>query len=89
MRDVIIFIVGVLSALTIHSASAQKNDLQECTAISVPTSINLPIRAAGQLQQPPEEISVAFKEILNTVQLPAGFQAVGGGDGMVIACTNR
>ena len=86
MREAVIFVLGALGWMAISSASADEGP-QECTAISVPESVNLPIRAAGTLMQPPTELSAVYKELLNTVQLPPGFHAVGGGSGMVIACT--
>lgn len=64
-----------------------KRPPQRCTAIQVPTSTNLPIVVVGQRFESPTDISKGFTPVLSTVELPAGFKAVGGGAGFVIACT--
>ena len=87
MRDVFMVIVGFLGWLMVDNANAKSNVPQECTAISVPKSVHLPVRINGSLQKAPVEMSRAFAEMINTVQLPPGFAAVGGGGEFVIACT--
>ena len=87
MRDVLLIIIGMLGWFVIANANAQGGTLQECTAIAVPMSSNLPVRVNGALQKPPVEISQTFAESINTVQLPDGFQAIGGDSKVVIACT--
>lgn len=68
---------------------AGKHPPQRCTAISVPISTNFPVVIAGKKMKAPQEYSAAFKPILSLVELPQGYQAVGGGAGFVIACSER
>jgi hypothetical protein len=87
MRDIVLFTVGFFSWMMVDHAYAKDSTQQECTAITVPKSVHLPVRMNGTLQKAPVEISLAFAEMINTVQLPRGFEAVGGGRDVVIACT--
>lgn len=75
-----------LTFLAINLLSA-KSPPQRCTAIAVPTSTNFPVIIAGKRTVAPQQFSAAFKPILSLVELPPGFKAVGGGAGLVIACT--
>ncbi len=86
---VFILTFGSNLLLTHSSTSTAKSTptTQNCTAIKVPISTNLPIKVAGQQFKSPQEYSAAFKPILSVVELPKGYKAVGGGAGFVIACT--
>ena len=75
------FLIGLMSYL----CGAQSTP-QQCTAIQVPKSTNMPVRVNGKKTDPPVNVSKAFTPIVSTVQLPRGFKAVGGGNGVVIAC---
>ena len=87
MRDVFMIIIGFLGWMMVENAHAKSNVQQECTAISVPKSVHMPVRMNGTFQKAPVDISPVFAEMINTVQLPTGFEAVGGGGEIVIACT--
>ena len=60
---------------------------QRCTAIQVPTSTNLPISVQGQSFQAGSLPNAQLQALISTVTLPEGFRAVGGGGGVVIACS--
>ena len=60
---------------------------QTCTRIKVPETINMPVVIQGKRTLPPVSVSPAFKPIYGVVEIPEGYQVVGGGDQYVIACT--
>ena len=86
MRQLLLLICTALIALLTLGARAKRAP-QQCTAIKVPTSTHLPVVVGGSRVPPPTELSAAFKPLLNTVELPEGYRAVGGGGDYVIACT--
>lgn len=84
LKYVFLFLLIFVFALV---AMGSQKPPQRCTAIQVPTSTGFPVVMIGQRFETPSELSQAFKPVLNTIELPKGYRAVGGGAGMVIACT--
>jgi hypothetical protein len=84
-----------LGALLTQALSSPAHELhakgqrapQRCTAIQVPTSTNLPISVQGQSFQAGSLPNAQLQALISTVTLPEGFRAVGGGAGVVIACS--
>ena len=89
MSRILISFVVLLSVSFLLLASRSPAGQFECTAISVPKSENFPIIHNGERTESPAHLSDVYKTILITVELPDGFEPVGGGGGQVVACRKK